>query len=450
MLPSREQLRSRLTAIIQDKERQGHVTTGLTEELQALPDSYDAMDAFAQRLARLPLRSDWPYVEPNRLDEIWAECDPHRPLQPLSSVNPEAITERVGFAFLSSVCGCILGKPLEVNPTLYEIRDAAQKVGEWPIHDYISDALLKAFGRRHPSAEDTCRGSIRYVASDDDINYTLIGMLMIERHGIRFTQNHLQGFWIKNLPVGWCWGPERTIYLKAGLCTLGGDTPSDSFETWGSVWNPGDELCGALIRADGYGYACPGFPALAAELAWRDASLTHRRTGIYATMFTAAAIAAAFVAEDPLEIFEVARQFVPRRSRFYTVVEDSIKRIRSAANWLEAYDSIHNRYRDYGHCRIYQEIGTVMNTLRFAKDVGHGIGMQVSQGNDTDSFGCTAGSILGAYFGPGHLEERWFKPFNDAIHTTIAGFHEQRLSEVMRRIGALPKRAAQDLQTGVI
>ena len=38
-----------------------------------------------------------------------------------------------------------------------------------------------------------------------------------------------------------------------------------------------------MIRADAYGYACPGRPELAAELAWRDAGLTHRRTGIYGT-----------------------------------------------------------------------------------------------------------------------------------------------------------------------
>ena len=53
---------------------------------------------------------------------------------------------------------------------------------------------------------------------------------------------------------------------------------------------------GALIRADGFGYACAGDPRKAAELAYRDAYLTHRRNGIYGEMLFAAAIAAAAIA----------------------------------------------------------------------------------------------------------------------------------------------------------
>jgi ADP-ribosylglycohydrolase len=86
-----------------------------------------------------------------------------------------------------------------------------------------------------------------------------------------------------------------------------------------------------------------------------------------------------------------------------------------------------------------------MNTLRFATDVGDGICKQVMQGNDTDSYGARAGSMLGVYFGPGHLEERWLKPFNDTLHTTLAAFHEQRLSEVARRMGELPALVARGL-----
>lgn len=66
--------------------------------------------------------------------------------------------------------------------------------------------------------------------------------------------------------------------------------------------------------------------------------------------------------------------------------------------------------------------------------------MQVSQGNDTDSFGATGGSILGALMGPERLERRWLEPFNDRILCSVATFHEQRLSVVAQRMGALPKR----------
>ena len=49
-----------------------------------------------------------------------------------------------------------------------------------------------------------------------------------------------------------------------------------------------------------------------------------------------------------------------------------------------------------GRCQIYQETGTLISTLRFAARAEDGICMQVSQGNDTDSYGATAGSLLGA------------------------------------------------------
>jgi ADP-ribosylglycohydrolase len=122
------------------------------------------------------------------------------------------------------------------------------------------------------------------------------------------------------------------------------------------------------------------------------------------------------------------------------VVRDSIEQVNNASDWIDGYSRVHNKYREYDHCRIYQEIGTVINTLRFANSVGDGICMQVSQGNDTDSFGATAGSILGARFGPDGLDPRWLAPFNDRLLTSVATFHEQRLSAVAKRMAALPAR----------
>jgi ADP-ribosylglycohydrolase len=124
-------------------------------------------------------------------------------------------------------------------------------------------------------------------------------------------------------------------------------------------------------------------------------------------MFVAAAIATAPVADHPMDIVETAVTFVPLRSRLHEALRCSIDEVRSATAWMDAYEEIHRRYGRWGHCRIFQELGTLVNTLVFARDVGSGIGLQVSQGNDTDSFGATAGSILGAYHGEDGLDDRW-------------------------------------------
>jgi ADP-ribosylglycohydrolase len=187
---------------------------------------------------------------------------------------------------------------------------------------------------------------------------------------------------------------------------------------------------------------------LAAELAWRDAHLTHRLTGVYATMFTAAAIAIAMVEPDRLEIFETALQYIPQRSRLAEVARDAIEEVRNASDWRDGYRRIHASYSEYGHCQVFQETATLINTLRFARDVGDGICIQVMQGNDTDSYGATAGSLLGCYFGPDHLEARWTEPFHDRIHTTLADFHEQSLSAVAKRMAQLPLLAARELHEG--
>ena len=235
---------------------------------------------------------------------------------------------------------------------------------------------------------------------------------------------------------------EHGWVLAAAMGVLTG-TAGSSFPAgpWAHVLNPTDEHCGALIRADAYGWACPGDPELAASLAHRDASLTHRRTGVYATMWVAAALACALVSDpqDRLGPFRTALGFVPRESRFAAIVRESLELVEGAADWEAGYRAVHGRFGEYSHCRVYQEVGTLMNTARFADDVGHGLGLQVCQGNDTDSFGATAGSYLGALLGPDAFDRaHWTSRFGDRIHLALATFHEQSLQALAARLTALP------------
>ena len=256
MLPSYEVLRDLLKKVIIDKEEQGYVTDDLYDELKKIPDSYDALNNFAIKLSKLPIRDDFKYVEPSSLEEIWKECDADRPMGVIGSITFEESQKRVETAFLSSVCGCILGKPLEEFPcpTLYDIKDALIKTGEWPLNDYVSEEMLEHFGRRHRSWPETVKGRINHVAPDDDITYKLIAMRLIENFGINFTRENVKNIWIDTLPIYTTWGPERNMLIKAGLASLYPEANYD-MEEWVSVLNPGEELCGAMIRVDTYGYA---------------------------------------------------------------------------------------------------------------------------------------------------------------------------------------------------
>jgi hypothetical protein len=444
MLPALSYLRKNLSGVIEDLDAQGHNTAGLKDELSSLPESYDALLAFAGKLKNLPLRPDWAYAEPFYWADIEGEMDKNRSGVLTGPGDRAGMVKKAEAAFLASVLGCILGKPLEIQPSLAELKKAGEACGEWPLKDFISETFLEALGRRHRSWIDTTRGKIRYVAPDDDIHYTILGMINLENYGLNLDLDGVRNTWWTHQCMGNVWGPERTMtaWVAVNALLYEDDThrPDEYYHEWASLLNPGTELCGACIRADAYGYAFPGRPDLAAKYAYIDASFTHRRTGIYSTMYIAAAISLMFNASDPVQPFVDALLFIPRRSRFYQNTKLCLEMVKGSASFDEAYERIHHRFADYGHCRVYQEVGTLINTLRFAGGIWDGLCKQVMQGNDTDSFGCTAGSLLGSYYGYDALPQDKLSLFNDELRVNLASFHEHSLSALARRMGKLQEK----------
>lgn len=440
-------LRALLTRTTEAHEANGYDVSGVPSRVGSTTDSLDEIWAAAAKLAAAPRRSDWPYEEPDDLDEIWDQADPARSTPSTLAAPGASVRARVRTAFLGSVCGCILGKPLEVNATPDELMGAVRRAGAWPLTGYVPERVLEELGRRHPDWARTVRERIVAAAPDDDINYTVIGMLVLERFGPSFTHDQLAEVWLHHLPIGWAWGAERWFYLNAGAHSLMRDegfaAGAPEVATWATVLNPFNQQCGALIRADAYGYACPGNPSRAAELAFRDASMTHRGTGVYGAMFAAAAIAVALTADDIEDVIASAIGVLPQRSRLHEAAAFAFSQVRDRPGWEVGNERIRARYGAFGHCQIYQEVGTLINTLVAASNVHEGLVIQVMQGNDTDSFGATAGSVLGAFFGPDGLDDAWLEPFHDRIDVALADFGEHRLGRLADRMAELPGRLAE-------
>lgn len=437
-----------IEGVLDSRDRMGLDTSAARIQLREAGDSRDRLAALVAGLGQLPPRAGWPYVEPDDFGEIQRSSEgPWADPEPDPAVLQEA-ARRAGPAFLASVCGCILGKPVEIDPSFDEMKRVLGPHGAWPLRDYFTEAEARGFGREpHESWGETVRERIRDAAPDDDINYTLIGLEMIETHGTGFTGAALMEHWFRTLPIRFAFGPERLALLATGLKSFATAAAQHGMGAVGAgescaLPSPKEEFCGALIRVDAYGYACPGRPALAAWLAWKDASCTHRKTGVYGAMWMAAALALAPVCPDWRALAESALGFVPRRSRFHERLSESIRIVSEADRWETAAAHLHERFREFGHCWIYREAGTLVNTLRFAPTVHDGFCMQVMQGADTDSFGARAGALLGMFLGPERFDRRWLDPLHDTVRPALGLFRENRLSVIARRIAGLPARTA--------
>ena len=117
--------------------------------------------------------------------------------------------ERIRGAWLGRVSGCLLGKPLEVL-SFREGRDGLRRYLEqaeaWPLRDYAPLVEGTVVERR---AKNCCAGFIERAEPDDDINYTILALTLLERHGADLSTEDVARAWLTLLPGGATWTAER-------------------------------------------------------------------------------------------------------------------------------------------------------------------------------------------------------------------------------------------------
>jgi ADP-ribosylglycohydrolase len=198
--------------------------------------------------------------------------------------------------------------------------------------------------------------------------------------------------------------------------------------------NPYREWIGAQIRADGWAYVCAGKPELAAEFAWRDASWTHERNGIYGAMFCAAMQAAAFVEDDPAKLVAIGLSEIPAECRLARGVRQLMGWIDACPDFEACMDRLEAAYPDMHPVHtITNALICVLSLVYGRMDTTAAITTTVMCALDTDCNGATVGSIVGATAGKSRFRPELAGRLNDTIKPNLIGFQEVRMAELAKR-----------------
>ncbi|MFE7233359.1 ADP-ribosylglycohydrolase family protein [Streptomyces sp. NPDC002405] len=368
-------------------------------------------------LAELPSRlAD---AEPTDLAAIKALC-PAWPGQP-GAPAPPATAERLEAAWLGRAAGCLLGKPVEKLP-LTGIRQLARATGNWPLSTWftgkgVPEDLTAAYPWNRRSAADSLAENIDGMPEDDDLNYPLLNLLLLQRHGKRFTTTDTARLWLDELPAGRTFTAERVAYRNL---LLGIEPPLTARQR-----NPFREWIGALIRADMHGWTNAGDPAAAAAQAHRDATLTHTANGVYSAMFAAAVIStAATGTHDVHTCLATGLTVVPPGSRLARAVRHAVQLAQTHEDFDTVVDELHATHADCHWVHAVPNTALVAAALTHADgDFTGSVCRAVSGGWDTDSNGATAGGVAALLAGsPNALPDRWTAPLKNRLATSVGDF----------------------------
>ena len=392
-------------------------------------------DAEAERLLGVlegvKRREGWPYVEPDALEPIVAESGADADA---AAVLPGI--DRFHGAWLGRIAGCNVGKPVEEGRrwTSERIRDYLQRAGAHPLRDYIPllDPMPEEFELRE-NWPHTTRGNVDGSDRDDDIDYTILTVHLLEQHGPALSTADVADAWLAFLPYTRVYTAERATYVNL----LHGVPPERAADRR----NPYREWIGALIRGDAYGWVHPGRPWAAARLSYRDAVLSHRANGVYGEMWSAALTACSLVETDVEPVVERSLAVVPRRSRLAEAIGFVRGLHGEGRDWDDALAAI---LRRYGH---YEWVHTVNNAalitaglLWSGNDFAVGVGNTVMGGWDTDSNGATVGSVLGGLLGARALPAHLIDPLHGRTRSAVFGSDPSQIRELAERTRRLADR----------
>lgn len=343
----------------------------------------------------------------------------------------EATSEsRIRSAWQGRISGCQMGKAVELlsmregQAALTAYLTAADAL---PIRDYIPLVPDTSVARQFAQC---CRGQFDRSEPDDDINYSVLALLMLEQHGRELSTADVARAWLNYLPGGIVFTAERdalvTLLSQANYGFSFGADPG--FDLTECSDNQHNDWIGAQIRADLYGWVTPGEPVIAANLARRDAELSHRGEGVFGAMAVAAMGAAIPAVSDFSEAVEVALGLIPTDSECAA----AMRRGRELALQGQDAAELHELYRHLSPVHTVNNLALVVwGLITGQSDFSVAVGETVAAGWDTDCNAATVGGLWGLSGRP--IPPHWTDPWNGRVAVQLAGIGELALDDLVSR-----------------
>lgn len=166
---------------------------------------------------------------------------------------------------------------------------------------------------------------------------------------------------------------------------------------------------GAAMRSGPIGIVCAGAPERAADLAYRDACVSHYREGIWGAQAVAVAVSLAMVDADMEDIMEAIFKIAPPDSWFYETLNRAMNIVKEAdGDIANAWMPLHNELFSTHRSTVAEALPEVFGCLMLEnKSFKSGLILAGNFGRDADTIGAIAGAVLGAKYGAKNIPDKW-------------------------------------------
>ena len=409
---------------LEQLDTSGYEIGDLLPQARSAADAGDlaALASIERRLGAVRRRADWEYVEPDDEGSV---------LELLAGVGPlpvdgSDLADRTRGAWLGRVVGNTMGKPVE-GLSRAQVAAYAHASGQVPQTGYfpLLDPLPAGVPALHPSAPVATAGRFTDAPRDDDVDWTILNLVLLELHGTALTTEQILVGWLDRLPFTQTYTAERAAYRNA----IHGLRPPLT----ATHRNPYREWIGALIRADAFGYVHPGDPAAAARFALVDARLSHVANGLYAEIWAAALVAAAFASSSAEDALRVARAVIPPRSRLAAAIDGITERFVAGAQADAAFDWIDEHLGGYSWVHSINNAAIIAAALLWGNSFVGAVGLAIAAGRDTDSTAATVGSVYGAVHGAEAVPADLVGQTHRRVRSAVRDFDRITIDELTER-----------------